>query len=105
MGSESLAHEANNTKQNFLGQPEKMIFKFHKMTSYTVYIWNFQNFICGFTNSCEIWLQKFIKFLAFAKYLTLPLIIIISLTLPPPRVSTRPAPEITVRSCCSWGKM
>ena len=46
MGSESLAHEANNPKENFLGQPEKMIFKFHKMTSYTVYIWNFQNFIC-----------------------------------------------------------
>ena len=36
----------NNTKENFLWEPEKMNVKFHKITSYT---WNFQNFTCFFT--------------------------------------------------------
>ena len=36
----------NNTKENFLWEPEKMNVKFHKITSYT---WNFQNFTCVIT--------------------------------------------------------
>ena len=36
----------NNTKENFLWEPEKINVNFHKNTSYT---WNFQNFTCVFT--------------------------------------------------------
>ena len=36
----------NNTKENFLWEPEEINVKFHKMTPYT---WNFQNFVCVFT--------------------------------------------------------
>ena len=37
--------QSNNTKENFLWEPEKMNVKLHKITSYT----NFQNFNCVFT--------------------------------------------------------
>ena len=48
---------SNNTKENFLWEPEKMNVKFHKITSYTP---NFgccvieELYLC-FHNSCEIW--------------------------------------------------
>ena len=36
----------NNTKENFLWEPEKMNVKFHKIESYT---WDFQKFTSDFT--------------------------------------------------------
>ena len=44
-----LVGVCNNTKENFLWGPEKINFKFHKLTK--SYLWNFT---CVFTNTMKI---------------------------------------------------